>query len=187
VTPSRPVVELDRSCRATIVPFGLEVTLYAGERVEVIQRLGGSVTVRTLDGSLVRVAADDADALGLFDDDAATDGDAPVVPATGPFDMDLVTAALRTVYDPEIPVNIVELGLVYRCEEHRAADGSRRIEVDMSMTAPGCGMGEILRADAVRAVLAVPGVDYVDVTHVWDPPWSMYPMSEATPHEQGHL
>jgi probable FeS assembly SUF system protein SufT len=187
VSRARSVVEVCRTCRATIVPFGVEVTLGAGERVEVVQRLGGSVTVRTADGSLLRVDASDADALGLPDDDVAPDGAGHVAADGGSFEMELVTAALRTVYDPEIPVNIVDLGLVYRCEEHRAPGGSRRIEIDMSMTAPGCGMGEILRADAARAVRAVPGVDDVEVTLVWDPPWSMHRMSEATRLELGLL
>jgi metal-sulfur cluster biosynthetic enzyme len=84
-------------------------------------------------------------------------------------------------------VNIVDLGLVYRCEEHPRPDGGRRVEIDMSMTAPGCGMGDILRADAARAVQAVPGVDEVEVTLVWDPPWSMHRMSEATRLELGLL
>jgi metal-sulfur cluster biosynthetic enzyme len=84
-------------------------------------------------------------------------------------------------------VSIVELGLVYRCDEVHRADGSRRIEVDMSMTAPGCGMGDVLRADATRAVAAVPGVDDVEVTLVWDPPWSIHRMSEAARLQLGLL
>jgi metal-sulfur cluster biosynthetic enzyme len=91
------------------------------------------------------------------------------------------------VYDPEIPVSIVDLGLVYRCDERLDDDGTRRIEIDMSMTAPGCGMGDILRADAARAVLAVPGVDDVEVELVWDPPWTIHRMSEAARLELGLL
>jgi metal-sulfur cluster biosynthetic enzyme len=97
-----------------------------------------------------------------------------------------VTEALQHVYDPEIPVDIVELGLVYRCEEH-LDEGRRRIEVDLSMTAPGCGMGDILRDEAERAVRAVAGVDDVRVELVWDPPWTTERMSEAARLQLGLL
>jgi metal-sulfur cluster biosynthetic enzyme len=103
------------------------------------------------------------------------------------FSMDKVTEALGTVYDPEIPISIVELGLVYRCDEVELPDGRRRIEIDMTMTAPGCGMGDVLRADAMRAVSAVPGVDEVEVTVVWEPPWSMDRISEEARLELGLL
>src|SRR3546814_14206022 len=95
--------------------------------------------------------------------------------------MDHVTEALDQVYDPEIPVSIVQLGLVYRCEEVVDADGARRIEIDMTMTAPGCGMGDVLQADATRAVRAVPGLDDVGVNLVWAPRWSLHRMPEAPP------
>ncbi len=95
--------------------------------------------------------------------------------------------ALQGVYDPEIPISIVDLGLVYRCEEIDLDDGRRRIEIDMTMTAPGCGMGDILRDDAARAVAAIAGVDEVDVTLVYDPPWSMALISDATKLELGLL
>lgn len=191
MTSQAVVVEVARDCPATIVPFGVQVTLAAGERVRVMQQLGGSVTVRTEEGSMLRIDGSDADALGIALDPAEAEapggGVERVDPADSTFDMDLVTAALHTVYDPEIPVSIVELGLVYRCEEHRRPDGTRRVEVDMSMTAPGCGMGDILCDDAARAVRAVPGVDDVEVTLVWDPPWTMHRMSEATRLELGLL
>lgn len=174
-------IELSRSCTATTVPYGEQVVLDTGGRVQVVQRLGGSITVRTEMGSLLRIDGADADALGLEpvgDDDNL---------ATGPFEIGQVVDALQTVYDPEIPVSIVELGLVYRCEEVRRDDGTRRVEIDMTMTAPGCGMGDVLRADALRAVEAVPGVDEVDVTLVWSPPWGMDRMSEAARLQLGLL
>lgn len=190
---SAATIEVVHDCPATIVPFGVSVTLAAGERVRVMQRLGASITVQTDQGSLLRIDAAHAGAIGLDPD--GDDGPPEAAPVgvedgrgTGaPFEMDRVTEALRTVYDPEIPVNIVDLGLVYRCEENPRPDGGRRIEIDMSMTAPGCGMGDILRADAARAVQAVPGVDEVEVSLVWDPPWSMHRMSEATRLELGLL
>lgn len=166
-------VQLARQCPATTVPYGERVTLDAGGLVEIVQRLGASITVRTRMGALLRIDGADADALGLAPLDIAP-GD-----AEGPFDLSRVTDALQQIYDPEIPVSIIELGLVYRCEETRSADGGRRIEIDMTMTAPGCGMGDVLRDDAVRAVRSIPGVDDVVVQIVFDPPWQVGRMSEA--------
>lgn len=166
-------VQLARQCSATTVPYGERVTLDAGGLVEIVQRLGASITVRTQMGALLRIDGADADALGLDPLDIAP-GD-----AEGPFDLSRVTDALQQIYDPEIPVSIIELGLVYRCEETRSADGGRRIEIDMTMTAPGCGMGDVLRDDAVRAVRSIPGVDDVVVQIVFDPPWQVGRMSEA--------
>jgi probable FeS assembly SUF system protein SufT len=169
---------------ATTVPRGEYVLLSEGGEVAIVQRLGGSITVRTELGSLLRIDGADADALGLEPD--TTPDDDPAKDA-GTFDMARVMEALGQVYDPEIPVSIVELGLVYRCEELAGPMGTRRIEIDMSMTAPGCGMGDILRGDAARAVLAVPGVDDVDVNLVWDPPWTIHRMSEASRLQLGLL
>jgi probable FeS assembly SUF system protein SufT len=178
---SAPVV-LARDCAATTVPFGERVTLHAGRQVHIVQQLGASITVRTECGSLVRIDGADVGALGL---DPPTEGE--MAGTTDGFDMDRVIDALRGIYDPEIPVSIVELGLVYRCEEVDGHDGTRRIEIDMSMTAPGCGMGDVLRADAARAVQALPGVDEVDVTLVWNPPWTIHRMSEAARLQLGLL
>lgn len=166
-------VELTRACVATTVPYGERVTLDAGGLVEIVQRLGASITVRTEMGSLLRIDGTDADAVGL--DPIGVGRDA----ADGPFELDQVIHALQQIFDPEIPVRIVELGLVYRCDEIIEADGSRRIEIDMTMTAPGCGMGDVLRADALRAVQAIPAVDDVEVRIVFDPPWNIGRMSEA--------
>lgn len=175
-----PVV-LRRDCMATAVPSGEWTLLYEGTEVEVAQQLGGSITVRTARGHLLRIAGKDADALGLEPPAGEGGGSAE------PFEMARVLEALDQVYDPEIPVSIVELGLVYRCEEVAGLLGARRIEIDMSMTAPGCGMGDILRADAARAVLGVPGVDDVEVNLVWDPPWTIERMSEAARLQLGLL
>lgn len=173
---------LTRDCTATTVPAGQYVLLTEGGEVEIVQQLGGSITVRTELGTLLRIDGADADALGL----EASDGEGAAEPE-GPFDMSHVLDALGQVYDPEIPVSIVELGLVYRCEELPGPMDTRRIEIDMSMTAPGCGMGDVLRGDAARAVLAVPGVHDVDVNLVWDPPWTIHRMSEAARLQLGLL
>jgi probable FeS assembly SUF system protein SufT len=174
-------IALTRDCTATTVPAGQFVLLSEGGEVEVVQRLGASITVRTEIGTLLRIEAADGDALGLEPVTADDDTRDP----TAEFEMSRVLEALREVYDPEIPVNIVELGLVYRCEDFEGPLGTRRIEIDMSMTAPGCGMGDILRGEAARAVLAVPGVGDVDVNLVWDPPWTIHRMSEAARLELG--
>lgn len=175
-------IALTRDCTATTVPAGEYVLLSEGGEVEIVQQLGGSITVRTQLGSLLRIAEEDADALGI-----APGAGAEPAELDGPFDMAHVLAALDQVYDPEIPVSIVELGLVYRCEERPGPLDTRRIEIDMSMTAPGCGMGDILRGDAARAVLAVPGVEDVEVNLVWDPPWTIHRMSEAARLQLGLL
>lgn len=168
-----PVV-LSRDCLATTIPSGERVALSAGGEVQVVQQLGGSFTVRTEWGTLLRLDGTDADAIGLKIPEQAIAFGAPK-----DFELAQVTTALQTVYDPEIPISIVELGLVYRCEEFERPEGGRRIEVDMTMTAPGCGMGDVLRADAMRVIGAIPGVDEVEVNLVWSPPWGMDRMSEG--------
>jgi probable FeS assembly SUF system protein SufT len=180
MTASQTVV-LSRDCPATTVPYGESVMLDAGGEVQIVQQLGGSITVRTEFGLLLRIDGAHADALGL---------EPPSTPDTlsdGEFDMAQVRAVLDTIYDPEIPISIIELGLVYRCEAIDQPDGTRRIEIDMTMTAPGCGMGDVLSVDATRAVAALPGVDDVEVTLVWDPPWGMHRMSEAARLQLGLL
>jgi len=147
-------IALERDCSATTVPGGQRVLLAEGGEVAIVQRLGGSITVRTEMGTLLRIDGIDADALGLDPIGTAVEigdgsGDDAAGGEDGPFSMDAVWQALGQVYDPEIPVDIVELGLVYRCEEHPGPLDTRRIEIDMSMTAPGCGMGDVLRGDAV--------------------------------------
>jgi probable FeS assembly SUF system protein SufT len=186
-------VELSRDLWGTTIPMGDRTILVAGQEVLVVQALGGSVTVQTARGELVRIDGKDADAVGLEPVDLVTEtplaepGGASQSASDGEFDMEDVTRALQQVYDPEIPVNVVDLGLIYRCEELVSPDGTRRISIDMSMTAPGCGMGDVLREDASQVVKAVPGVDDVDVTLVWDPPWGLERMSEEARLELGLL
>lgn len=179
------MIALTRDCAATTVPYGERVALSEGGLVAIVQRLGRSVTVQTEMGALLRIDGADADALGLDPDTGSerADGDGE----SRPFEIAHVIDALQDIYDPEIPVSIVELGLVYRCEEKPGTDGTRKIEIDMSMTAPGCGMGDVLREDAIQAALGVPGVDEVDVQLVWDPPWSVQRMSEAARLQLGLL
>ena len=174
------LIEIKRNCEVTMIPRGEVLTLWQGDRVVLTQALGGSFTVRTEMGYLVRVAALDADALGLEDtSEQATPVDA------GPFTIDKVTAALKTVFDPEIPVNVVDLGLIYLCAAHPLVDGGHRIEIKMSMTAPGCGMGDVLKEDARAKVQAVPGVAEVDIEIIWEPAWEQSRMSEAAKLQLG--
>jgi probable FeS assembly SUF system protein SufT len=170
-------ITLERDCEATLIPGGQRVTLSQGDEVIVTQSLGGSFTVQTGDGYLARISTEDADALGL---EPTGDTEADKGPAeTGPFDIAQVIEQLKTVFDPEIPVNVVDLGLIYACDAQPLPEGGHRVEIKMSMTAPGCGMGDVLREDAIARVKAVPGVSDVDIELVWNPPWDMSRMSDA--------
>lgn len=160
-------VELQRDCTAVAIPAGQEVTLPAGTVAYVTQSLGGSYTLQVPSfGGLFRVDGRDADAIGK--ETAAVEAE-----AVGAGDLEAnVWAALRTCFDPEIPVNIVDLGLIYDMRiTPLDAEGSR-VDVKMTLTAPGCGMGTYIAADARDKILALPGVDEADVAVVWDPPWS---------------
>lgn len=175
-------VKFERDCAAVLVPQGEKVTLPAGSVGYITQALGGSFTV-FVEGNLFRIAGDDADALGkdppaplqLADDD---DDDAVEA---------LVWKQLRTCFDPEIPVNIVELGLVYDCELERIDGGKRKVNIKMTLTAPACGMGDILVEDVRTKVERVPTVVEADVDLVFDPPWNQTMMSEAARLETGML
>ena len=175
-------IELERDCQATLIPGGEKVTLARGDRVVVTQALGATFTVTTGQGYLARIAAQDADAIGLEPTQASEEPR-----GVGPVDTKQVLEQLKTVFDPEIPVNVVDLGLIYRCETQPLPDGSHRVEIHMSMTAPGCGMGDVLREDARAKVQAVPGVSDVHIELVWDPPWDPSRMSEAARLQLGML
>ncbi len=173
-------VELTQSCQGTVIPGGEPMLLQQGEQVLVTQTLGASVTVQTERGYLVRISAEDSAALGLSDPTSET-----IFAEEGPFQLEHVIEQLKNVFDPEIPVNVVDLGLIYSCEALPLEDGTHRIEIKMSMTAPGCGMGDVLKKDAGDAVQSVPGVSDVDVELVWDPIWGMERMSDAARLELG--
>ena len=173
-------VELGPDCDVTLIPSGQTTTLQAGEKIVVTQALGGTVTVQTAAGQLARISPEDAHALGLADEPA---GDEPS--PWGPFEYEQVIEQLKTVFDPEIPVNIVDLGLIYACDAHVQPDGSYRVDIKMSMTAPGCGMGDVLKHDVRSRVQTVPGVSEVDVEVVWDPPWDQSRLTDAARLELG--
>src|SRR2546426_12334655 len=160
------------------------MTLAAGTQVVITQSLGGTYTVTTHHGEMVRIAAQDVDALGI--ESAATA--APRASAPGPQDLEqLVWDQLHTCFDPEIPVNIVDLGLVYHCAITPLPEGGNKAEVKMTLTAPGCGMGSILKTDMENKILSVPGVEDVDVEVVFDPPWNPNMMTEAARLELGMM
>lgn len=171
-----------RDCPAVMVPHGDQVTLPAGQIGYITQALGGSFTVY-VEGNLFRIAGSDADALGKEPPPpielAADAGDADVEK--------LVWQQLRTCFDPEIPVNVVDLGLVYDVSVEHDDDGSRRVYVKMTLTAPGCGMGDILVDDARTKLEMIPTVVEADVDLVFDPPWNHSMMSDAAKLETGML
>jgi len=175
-------VRFTRDCPAVMVPQGDQVTLPAGEAGYITQALGGSFTVY-VDGNLFRIRGADADAIGK-------DVPAPLELAEDAGDDDvekLVWQQLRTCFDPEIPINIVDLGLVYDCDLEHQPDGRRKVNVRMTLTAPGCGMGEILVDDVRTKLEAIPTVAEADVDLVFDPPWNRSMMSEAAQLETGMM
>jgi probable FeS assembly SUF system protein SufT len=158
-------IELKRDCEAVQIPAGNSVTLPAGTPADITQTLGGTYTIHA-QGGLFRIAAKDADALGLEPETAA-----PKAAVTGELNDELVWATLRTCFDPEIPVNIVDLGLVYDMHIDRLPSGRGAVFVKMTLTAPGCGMGGVIAGDAQQKLLALPDVEEAVVEIVWDPPW----------------
>lgn len=164
------IVALTRDCKATAIPSGEVHVLSEGTPVVITQTLGGSYTITVGYGQLMRVDAQDADALGF---------EAAQRPDHAEFSEKAVWDQLKTVYDPEIPVNIVDLGLVYSCNITEK-DGNHNIDITMSMTAPGCGMGDVLKADIEQKLGPLPTVKEVNVEVVFDPPWTPMMMSEAT-------
>jgi len=172
---------LSRDCEATQVPYGDVKVLPAGTRVRVMQSLGDSFTVATEQGEMMRVDGKNADALGRA---------IPQAPAGSPveFSEKLVWDQLKTVFDPEIPVNVVDLGLIYACQitpVDGPAGSGHKIDIKMSMTAPGCGMGDVLRADIERKLSGLPAVKEVHAEIVFEPPWTPGRMSEAAKLQLG--
>lgn len=176
----RDPVQLTRDVEVVMIPHGHSVTLPKGTEVNVAQALGGSFTVY-VSGNLARIAGKDADALGreLVTPPAlppdATDADVEA----------LIWTQLRTCFDPEIPINIVDLGLVYGCDLNTQADGTRRVDVRLTLTAPGCGMGGVLAQDVKEKLEIIPSVGTAAVELVFDPPWNQTMMSDAAKLQTG--
>jgi probable FeS assembly SUF system protein SufT len=158
--------------------------LPGGTRVKVTQSLGGTFTVATENG-LVRIAGKDGDAIGV---ESSTPEQSAASPQAGASEVEnMVWAQLKTVYDPEIPVNVVDLGLVYECRVIPLPDEGYEVKIKMTLTAPGCGMGDVLRADAQSKIMSVPSVKDVDVELVLEPPWNQSRMSEEAMFELGMM
>ena len=176
----REPVKLTREVSAVMIPHGHSVVLPKDTEVNVAQALGGSFTVY-VGGNLARIAGQDADALGR------EPARAPTLPDDAT-DADLAALAweqMRTCFDPEIPINIVDLGLVYSCQLVTLADGGKRFEVRLTLTAPGCGMGGILAQDVKDKLELIPRVAAADVELVFDPPWNQSMMSDAAKLQTG--
>lgn len=175
-------VTLTRDVTAVIIPIGEKLTLDEGTEGFITQALGGSFTVY-VEGNLFRISGQDADALGKE----------PVAPPAIPEDATdadiehIVWEQLKTCFDPEIPVDIVNLGLVYRCEVRPLGNGQRSVNVDMTLTAPGCGMGDVIVQDAREKIAVVPTVSDVSVELVFDPPWNVSMMTEEARLQTGMM
>ena len=175
---SNQQIEVIRDTDATQIPSGIPYRLTAGSKVRLMQALGGSYTVMSDMGYMVRVDAKDADALGMNPSDTATND------AQQEFSEKLIWEQLRTVYDPEIPVNVVDLGLIYTCQITPVDEGNK-VDIRMTMTAPGCGMADVLKADIQRKISGLPTVKELNVEVVFDPPWNFSKMSEAAKLQLG--
>ena len=169
------MVALERDVEASIVPSGTRVTLQKGETATITQSLGGTYTV-VLNGNMFRIDAKDADALGKEPEQTPTQKASK--PETEEDLEKQVWDQMKTCYDPEIPVNVVDLGLIYDCHIEELEPGSHKASVKMTLTAPGCGMGPVIAEDAKSKMCDVPGVGEANVELVWDPPWDQGMISE---------
>jgi probable FeS assembly SUF system protein SufT len=182
--PNEPI-PLTRDVEAAVVPVGTKVTLMKGEQAYITQSLGGAYTV-IVNGNMFRIDGKDVDALGV---------EAAVKPASAPAGQPVtrehlekqVWDAMKTCFDPEIPVNIVDLGLIYDCKLSPVGAESYQADVKMTLTAPGCGMGPMLAQDVQNKLLSIEGVDEANVELVWDPPWNQGMMTDAAKLQLGML
>jgi len=178
MTTANNMITTTRDIDAILIPLGTPVIIPAGASVMITQELGGTYTV-SVNGNLARIEGNDGDALGFTSHDEATATSAPE-PTIAPGSVDELALqdALKTCFDPEIPVNIVDLGLIYDCHVIDTDDGSNLVEITMTLTAPGCGMGPFIVEDVRAKVLSVEHVCDVHVELVFDPPWDRAMMSD---------
>lgn len=172
----RQMVVTQRDCPARLVPAGTKISIPKDTFLTITQSLGGNYTV-AVNGNLARIDGTDADAIGKkaqsFDFET---------PADGSISEEQIWEALKTIFDPEIPVNLVDLGLIYTV---KVSQETRTVDIDMTLTAPGCGMGPVLVSDVKYRVAKVPNVEQVNVELVFDPPWNREMMSEEAQLETG--
>jgi len=179
---------LTRDVEASVVPIGTKVTLQKGETAHITQSLGGSFTV-IVNGNMFRIGEKDADALGI-EVKVAPAASATATPS-GPLTQEelekKVWEQLKTCYDPEIPVNVVDLGLIYDCHLTPIGADNYKADVKMTLTAPGCGMGPVLAQDVQNKLISLEPIDEANVELVWDPPWNQGMMTEAAKLQLGLL
>jgi probable FeS assembly SUF system protein SufT len=180
---SSETIALARDVEAAMIPVGSKVTLQKGEQAYITQSLGGSYTV-VVNGNMFRIEGKDADALGITQTVKPASTGTPI---TQEHLEKEVWNQLRGCYDPEIPVNIVDLGLIYDCHLSPLNESNYKVDVKMTLTAPGCGMGPMLAQDVQSKLLGLEGVDDVSVELVWDPPWNQAMMTEAAKLQLGLL
>jgi len=176
----RELITLNRDCEAIEIPSGIRRVLPHLTKVSISQFLGSGYTVIADMGYMCRIDVKDADALGLTPPEVVEQ-----TAAENKFEEKMVWDQLKTVYDPEIPVNIVDLGLIYACDITTSEQGGKKIDVKMSMTAPGCGMGNVIKADVEGKLQRLPEVKEVNVEVVFEPPWNAGRMSEAAKLQLG--
>ena len=178
---NKPIV-LNRDCDAVLIPVGTPLSLTEGTTVLITQALGGSYTVN-VNGNLARIDAKNADALGFHV--AKESSTKKEISGEGTVNEQLVWEQLSTCFDPEIPINIVELGLVYECSITPLGADGNKVDITMTLTSPGCGMGDYLADDVRTKILALPNVTEVNVNLTFEPPWNYDMMSEAAKLETG--
>lgn len=180
----REEVVISRNCEAVMIPSGEKVLVPGGAHATITQSLGGSYTLITDRGLMVRVSGKEVEAIGKTPENIAETSGVPFTPEKLE---ELVWEQLKTCYDPEIPVNIVDLGLVYTCDFLPAENERTDVKIKMTLTAPGCGMGPVLAGDVKSKVESLPGVGTADVEVVFDPVWDRSMMSEAAKLQLGMM
>jgi probable FeS assembly SUF system protein SufT len=180
----REEVVVSRTCEAVMIPSGEKVLVPQGAHATITQSLGGTYTLITDRGLMVRVSGKEVEAIGKEPTEVAQTVDAALTPDKLE---ELVWDQLKTCFDPEIPVNIVDLGLVYLCELQPADDGRTDVKVKMTLTAPGCGMGPVLAGDVKHKIESLPNIRTADVEVVFDPVWDRSMMSEAAKLQLGMM
>ncbi len=178
------IITVTRDCDAVLIPAGEEIKLIKGTHVRITQALGGDYTL-FVNGNLVKISGSDADAIGL--ESVVHKVDSSKVDLSIPVSEDSVWEQLKTVFDPEIPVNIVDLGLIYDMKIEHMATGGSFVKVKMTLTAPGCGMGPMIAQDAQNKIRNIPGVLDVAVELVWEPQWNKEMMTDEARLQMGML
>ena len=180
----REEVQFSRNAEAIMIPSGEKVLVPKGASATITQSLGGAYTLITDRGLMVRISGQEVDAIGKTPSEALEAVPEDLTPEKLE---EMVWESMKTCYDPEIPVNIVDLGLVYLCELEEAEEGRRNVKIKMTLTAPGCGMGPVLASDVKGKIEALPGVKTADVEVVFDPIWDRSMMSEAARLQLGMM